>query len=450
MRPSIAALGLVALPSAVHSADPVPPASPSPSIPSPVTVRPAPASSADTPDSGAYVSLRRAVHDGVTPPRSALTVHSLLAAFDWDLPDPDGQAPVGVEADLFESPWTPGRLILRVAVVARHVEVASPAPRHLVFLVDGTPSMDAADRGGLLQRGLHEIAARLMPEDRLSLVTFGRGAGVVLPPTFADDEAAVHEGIARLGVTAGRHEVGGLRAALRLAGDDGEVVIVSDVDPSLPIGDDALDVAASTTRPLHAIGVGPGPHGALAAVAAAGHGDFAVADRMDAMVDALADIADPDRVAVAREVRLTLAFLPERVAAWRPVGDANWSAPEAWSTSPFDLDAGDQRTWLFEVVPLGLGAGDLPLVRLSARGADVAAARDVEGTARPFAHASTDARFATAVAGFALRANGEPDAPSWDWVRTTCAGALGVDAGGLRAEFTGLVGRVAQAPRDRG
>jgi Ca-activated chloride channel family protein len=436
MRRTLAALILV--PCAALRAEPIPPASlATPIAIATVSSRPLPAP-ARACDAGSLAGLRRAVQDGRLP--SSESVSGLLDGFAWDLPDPEGDAHIGVEAEVVEAPWAAGHQLLRVSVTARHSQ--DGGARHLVFLVDTSPSMDAADRLPLVRRGLHHLAGILRPDDRVSLITFGRSPGVLLDGVPAADGRALHDGIARLDIGAGASRGGGLDAALALAGDDGEIVVVSDVDPGLPLGVDALARASSSGVAVHGIAVGAGPHGALGALVAAGHGRLAVADRMDALAEALEVLADPARVPVARDVQLTVAFLPERVAAWRDV-ESDWSVGRA-SPPPFDLDAGAQRTWLFEVVPLPGVGESLPLARVRVDATGAAAAHDIHGAAALFASASTDLRFASAVAGFQLRVGAAESAPSWNWIRATARDALGLDPGGARAEFLGLVGRAEQ------
>ena len=58
-------------------------------------------------------------------------------------------------------------------------------PANLVFLVDVSGSMTAANKLPLLKNALRLLTDTLRPQDRVSLVTYASGTRVVLPPTPA-------------------------------------------------------------------------------------------------------------------------------------------------------------------------------------------------------------------------------------------------------------------------
>lgn len=77
--------------------------------------------------------------------------------------------------------------------------------------------------------------------------------------------------------------------------------------------------------------------------------------------------------------------------------------------------------------------------------------RPVNKTSKPLAQASSDSRFAVAVAtyGQLLRGGDMVGTQNWDSVAQLAKGAMGRDEFGLRAEFVELVGKAKQLSHNR-
>jgi Ca-activated chloride channel family protein len=97
------------------------------------------------------------------------------------------------------------------------------------------------------------------------------------------------------------------------------------------------------------------------------------------------------------------------------------------------------------LTPAALGTDELLTVKIryKAPDGDVSAllSYPVPDRTTPFAQASTDTRWAAAVAGYGMLLRDSPHKGTlgWSWVRATAREALGADIGGYRAELLGLV-----------
>jgi Ca-activated chloride channel family protein len=178
---------------------------------------------------------------------------------------------------------------------------------------------------------------------------------------------------------------------------------------------------------------------------------------------------------VAKDVKIQVEFNREVVQAWRLIGyenrvlahqDFNDDAKDAG-----EIGAGHCVTALYEIVPVGVAfeapgvdplryqaasaptsaafSGELLFVKLRHKAPDGTQSELTEvpvlGVAREFARASSELRFASAVAAFGMKLRQSAHAGAIDFgeIRRIASEALGEDAGGYRAEFVELIDRAA-------
>jgi Ca-activated chloride channel family protein len=178
---------------------------------------------------------------------------------------------------------------------------------------------------------------------------------------------------------------------------------------------------------------------------------------------------------IAKDVKIQVEFNREVVQAWRLIGyenrvlahqDFNDDAKDAG-----EIGAGHCVTALYEIVPVGVAfeapgvdplryqaasaptsaafSGELLFVKLRHKAPDGTQSELTEvpvlGVAREFARASSELRFASAVAAFGMKLRQSAHAGAIDFgeIRRIASEALGEDAGGYRAEFVELIDRAA-------
>ncbi|HEX8338745.1 MAG TPA: von Willebrand factor type A domain-containing protein, partial [Pyrinomonadaceae bacterium] len=56
-------------------------------------------------DTASYSNTRRFLNDGRLPPRDAVRIEELVNYFTYEYPQPDGQTPFSVSAEVAECPW---------------------------------------------------------------------------------------------------------------------------------------------------------------------------------------------------------------------------------------------------------------------------------------------------------------------------------------------------------
>lgn len=426
-------------------------------------------------DTAAYSNVRRYLNDGEKPPKDAVRIEELINYFTYDYPNPEGSHPLGLQVEMAACPWNPKHLIARVGLQAKKVDPSDRPPMNLVFLVDTSGSMGGENRLPLLKQGLSLLAEKLRPQDRVAIVAYAGSAGVVLPSTPGDQTGRILAALNRLdagGSTAGGE---GIELAYTLCADHfikggvNRVLLGTDGDFNVGITREEdlvklIQAQRKTGIYLTVLGFGMGnlKDRTMESLAEHGNGHYAYVDTLEearrVMVDNIAHLQP-----VARDVKIQVEFNKGLVQYYRLIGyDNRLLSKEDFeddAKDAGDMGAGQQVTAIYEIIPQE-GAervddktwGDT-LMKVAVRyhlpegKASILLERPLERNDQPLAKASTDFRFAAAVAAFgmALRETPERGTANFDLAEELARGALGLDPGGYRGEFLALIDRARKA-----
>ena len=452
-------------------------------------------------DTDAYANVRRFITAGSLPPADQVRVEGLINYFPYNLkaPAPDSAAAFHVDVEVAACPWNPAHRLARVAVKGKDLPPDRRPPANVVFLVDVSGSMTRqAGKLPLVKRSLRLLTQQLRPEDRVAIVAYGdNAAGVVLIPTAGNERPAVMRAIDRIdtgGPTANDDSSTGIELAYKLAaehfarGGVNRVILCTDDGDFADLGvtnddDGALTrlVAekANAGVSLGVLGFGMGNlrDDAMAALAAAGRGEFASVDTLAAGRRALAAQVKGTPGTIARDVKVRVEFNPAVAAAYRLIGYDEWpaaGAPQgdadaAAVNDSGEVGAGHAITALYEIVPLaqtGVWAKparydatlkyvkpaviadpnnkELLTVKLRYQTPAGEPGRPVEVSVTDggagYQKASDDFKFAAAVAGFGmvLRGTEQRGSATIDSMTVLAAEGKGKDEGGYREEFLDL------------
>jgi len=443
-------------------------------------------------DRASYSNVRRFLRAGQRPPRDAVRIEELLNYFRYDYPDPTGEHPFAVIAEVGPCPWNPGHRLVHVGLQGRHVDTRDLPASNLVFLVDVSGSMMEANKLPLVKESLRMLVEQLRPQDRISLVAYAGAAGLVLDATPGDRKETILAAIDRLqagGSTAGG---AGLRLAYDVArrnfvrGGNNRVVLATDGDFNVGVSSDAemfqlIEAKRQEGTFLTVLGFGMGnlKDGRLEGMADRGNGNYAyIDDAREARKTLVAEFGGT-MFTIAKDVKLQVEFNPGRVQAYRLIGYEN----RALRNEEFDddrrdageLGAGHSVTALYEIVPAGarmdvdarrpslryqrtqVDAGaaagpELAFVKLRYKLPDSDTSRLLSqpiNDAGPGARPSDDFRFSAAVAGFGmlLRESRFRSHASVDGMLSLARESVGDDREGYRREFVALVERYGRIAR---
>jgi secreted protein with Ig-like and vWFA domain len=438
-------------------------------------------------DRASFALVRRFLNEGRLPPREAVRIEELVNYFTYDYAPPRAGETFAVQLEAAGCPWNPGHRLVRVGLRTRDLAPTGRPPCNLVFLVDASGSMDAANKLPLLKQALRMLVERLRPEDSVAIVTYADHSRVVLPPTRGDragEILAVLDGLRAGGSTNGGS---GLRSAYALAretfreGGVNRVILCTDGDFNVGITDPAelVRVIRDEARSgvfLSVLGFGVGnlKDATMERLADEGDGNYAYVDTLNEAHRVLVGQMNATLVTVALDVKAQVEFNPAQVQRYRLIGYENrLLAAAAFNDDrqdAGDVGAGHQVTALYELEPVpggGHRSGVDPLKYQPGvarpRPVDASAEtltlkvryRESAGTAsrllevpavdagRGWSQASPDLRFAASVAAFGMVLRDSPHRGN-----ATLAGVLelareglGADPDGNRAAFLELVRR---------
>jgi Ca-activated chloride channel family protein len=246
----------------------------------------------------------------------------------------------------------------------------APANR-LTFLIDTSGSMHSANKLPLLKRSFIALVEQLRPQDQVAIVTYAGSAGLVLPPTSADNKGEIYAALNRLrsgGSTAGG---AGIQLAYKTAAEqfakhaNNRVLIATDGDFNVGQSSDGELVKMIEGRRdkgifLTVMGFGQGNYQDAKMQKIAGHGN-GVHYYIDSDIEAkrvFVDKLTSTLVTVAKDAKIQIEWNPERVAGYRLLGYENRIlASEDFTDDKKDagdLGAGHTVTAIYEIIPRGL------------------------------------------------------------------------------------------------
>jgi Ca-activated chloride channel family protein len=445
-------------------------------------------------DTASYANVRRFLNQNQLPPRDSVRIEEMINYFTYDYPQAAGAQPVTGSLEVAGAPWNPQHRLVRVGVKAKDVRL-SQKPSNLVFLIDVSGSMNSPERLPLLKSGLHLLVDKLTESDRVSIVTYAGSSGIALQPISGDRKDVILRAIDNLRAEGSTNGGAGIQTAYELAvanfirGSVNRVILATDGDFNVGVTDpnqltQLIEDRAKSGVFLTVLGFGNNfKDSLLGRLAQKGHGNYAFVDTINEARKVLVEQLDATLVAVAKDVKIQVEFNPGQVNAYRLLGyetrlmraqDFNNDQKDA-----NDMGSGQTVTALYEVVPRGvnengtngeplryqpgapaaqqprngLGANEMLDLRIRYK--------EPEGTesklnelplvdrGASFANASSDFRFAAAVAGFGLvlRDSVYKGSATLDWVLATAQNSRGVDKNGYREEFIRLVQRSMQIRR---
>jgi len=188
------------------------------------------------------------LNSGRRPPKNAVRIEELINYFSYDDPAPTGDDPFTVSLEAAASPWHADRLVVRIGLKAKDIGRGERPAGNLVFLVDVSGSMSAANKLPLVKQSLKMLVRELSANDRISLVTYAGQAGLKLPPTPGDDKKTILEAIDSLSSGGSTHGSAGIELAYEQAtenfveGGANRVLLATDGDVNVGMtNDDALE-----------------------------------------------------------------------------------------------------------------------------------------------------------------------------------------------------------------
>ena len=431
-------------------------------------------------DTAAYSNIRRLLNDGQMPPKDAVRIEEMINYFEYDYPQPIGNLPFSVNTEVATCAWNSKNKIVSIALQGKKVSLEDAPPSNLVFLVDVSGSMNKPDRLPLVKQGMKFLARQLSSRDRVAIVVYAGKSGLVLPPT--GDERKILDALDNIEAGGSTNGGEGIQLAYKVALDNfmlngnNRVVLATDGDFNVGLQSDnelvrLIEVKRQSGISLSVLGFGTGNtnDSMMEKLADKGNGNYAYIDSQAEAQKALGEQAAGTLLTIAKDVKIQVEFNPAKVAGYRLIGYEN----RLLANRDFkddekdagDIGAGHSVTALYEIVPAGHAVendgidlkyskiepsesnfgGELLTVKLRYKEPKGSESKlltqgllDEENSIE---NASTNLRFASAVAGFGLllRDSRYKGNASYKKITQLAQSSLGSDLKNYRTDFLDLV-----------
>lgn len=417
-------------------------------------------------DAASYGTIRRYINEGQNPPADAVRVEELINYFSYNYEKPRGKDPVNITTEVGPCPWNKENRLVRIGLKAKEIPSENLPASNLVFLVDVSGSMYGPDRLGLVKSSLKLLINNLREEDRVAIVVYAGEAGVVLPSTSGSNKQKIREALDEL--TAGGSTAGG--AGIQLAYDiarknyiregNNRVILCTDGDFNVGVSSsEGLERLVEKERKsgvfLTVLGYGMGNYkdSKMQVLAEKGNGNHAYIDNIQEANKTLVHEFGSTMYAVAKDVKLQIAFNPDQVQEYRLVGyesrllnnrDFNDDTKDAG-----EMGAGHTVTAFYEIKPnnaprtMQFAEPELLAIRLRYKAPDSDVSQLIETKLKASGNnkLSPDFYFASAVAMFGqlLRNSEYKGTGSYNQVISLAQSGLVNDRQGYKREFIRLV-----------
>ena len=440
-------------------------------------------------DTASYDIFRRDVKLNTLPNKASVRLEEFVNYFSYDYPQPqaDGNTPFAVTLRSAPSAFSQTTLFA-VGIKGKDFS-KEKKPANLVFLVDVSGSMSAANKLPLLKTMLVEALSVLDPEDTLSLVTYASGVRVTLPPTAVANGAAIQTAIDALKAGGSTSGAAGIDLAYSQAmagfipGGINHVLLCTDGDFNVGASSNAdllqlIEEKRKSGVTLTVLGFGNGNlnDSMMEAVSNAGNGIYAVITDPDQAIAYVNNRLLSTFNQIAKDVKIQVEFNAKYVFAYRLLGYENRALKDDEfiddKVDAGEIGAGHTVTALYELVLAGNGvpeaegapalfmgpggetelsvaADQIALVKIRYKAPDATEEDEatqidtgfgVEGMSATFEAAHGDLQWAAAVAAFSeiLKQSPYANSAALQSISATLAKHAGTDAD--RLEFLSLLG----------
>ena len=438
-------------------------------------------------DNASYSNIRRFINGGSLPPADAVRIEEMINYFKFDYPEPRGEHPFSVSAELAVCPWNTKHQLLQVGLRGKSIDKSSLPPSNLVFLIDVSGSMNSPNKLPLLKSAFGLLVNELRAEDQVAIVVYAGAAGLVLESTPGNRKEAIMSAIDDLeagGSTAGG---AGLRLAYREAeknfikGGNNRIILATDGD--FNVGESSnggMERLVEEKRELGVFmtvlgfGMGNIKDDKMEIIADKGNGNYSYIDNLQEARRVLVREFGGTLFTIAKDVKFQLEFNPAKVESYRLIGYENRLLnDEDFNDDTKDageMGSGHMVTALYEIIPAGseekIPSVDLLKYQVSRKiqeegysdelltikvrykkpdgNTSMLLEKPVEDDSKVIEDASENLRFAAAVVefGMILRDSEFRGNATLDGAAKLAGSARGEDEDGYRAEMIRLISTV--------
>jgi Ca-activated chloride channel family protein len=322
-------------------------------------------------DAASYSNVRRFINNGQRPPKDAVRIEELVNYFDYEYDQPKGDDPFSITTEISSAPWNTKHKLVHIGLQGKNIATDNLPPSNLVFLIDVSGSMEAANKLPLLKASFKLLVEQLRNQDRVAIVVYAGAAGLVLPSTSGANKKGIIEALENLqagGSTAGGQ---GIKLAYAIAKENfrengnNRVILATDGDFNIGASSNGemerlIEEKRSDGIFLTVLGYGMGNYkdSKMEILADKGNGNYAYIDTILEAQKVLVNEFGGTLFTIAKDVKLQIEFNPTKVKAYRLIGYENrMLKSEDFNNDKKDageLGSGHTVTALYEIIPVGV------------------------------------------------------------------------------------------------
>ncbi|PIR35047.1 MAG: hypothetical protein COV37_10500 [Bdellovibrio sp. CG11_big_fil_rev_8_21_14_0_20_39_38] len=382
------------------------------------------------------------------PPKESVRVEEFVNYFDYgyEAPKKNDEHPIRIYTEMANSPYNSKYKLVKIGLKTREFLAEKRPASNLVFLIDVSGSMSDANKLPLVKEAMKMMVRKMDKKETISIVVYAGASGLVLPATSADNVTEIFDSLNKLSAGGSTNGGAGIELAYKVAKENfiqegnNRVILVTDGDFNVGTTSqgslvDVIKEKAKDNIYLTVLGVGMGNYkdSTLEKLSAYGNGNYAYIDSLSEAKKVLIEDRFKTLHAMAKDVKIQVEFNPQNVEAYRLIGYENRKmANQDFNNDKKDagdMGAGHTVTAFYEVVPKGVSINLPGVDKLKYQKAEITEAKgkntdelltvkirykDPKGDAsklveqavnkedRAFEKASSDFKFASAVAGFAM------------------------------------------------
>ncbi|MBE7443470.1 MAG: von Willebrand factor type A domain-containing protein [Flavobacteriales bacterium] len=323
-------------------------------------------------DAASYSNVRRFITNGQNPPADAVRIEEMINYFNYDYPQPKDEHPFSITTEMSTTPWNSKTKLVHIGLQGKNIDMSEIPASNLVFLVDVSGSMEAANKLPLLKKSFNLLVDNLRENDRVAIVVYAGAAGLVLPSTAGSDKAKILEAINNLSAGGSTAGGAGIKLAYKVAQENfikngnNRIILATDGDFNIGASSDGemtklIEEKRKSGVYLTCLGFGMGNYkdSKMETLADKGNGNYAYIDNILEAKKVLVTEMGGTLFTIAKDVKLQLEFNPNKVESYKLIGYENRLLnAEDFNDDTKDageLGAGHTVTALYEIVLKGEG-----------------------------------------------------------------------------------------------
>ena len=434
-------------------------------------------------DNASYTNVRRFINNGQKVPTDAVRVEEMVNFFKYNYPQPTDKHPFSISTETSESPWNSNHKLLKIGLQGKVIPTDKLPASNLVFLIDVSGSMNAANKLPLLVESFKILLKELRDEDKVAIVVYAGAAGLVLPPTSGSDKRSIAEALQKLSAGGSTAGGAGIELAYKIAQENfikagnNRVILATDGDFNVGHSSNSdmqklIEDKRKSGVFLTCLGYGMGNYkdSKMEILANKGNGNYAYIDNIQEANRFLGKEFKGSMFAIAKDVKIQIEFNPKHVQSYRLIGYENRKLqPEDFMNDEIDageLGSGHTVTALYEIIPVGVKSKfskDIPTLKYTdskgkpANTDELATVKfrykqpdgekstemihAIENRQTPLQNASADLKFSASVAWFGLKLRDSKLISNKEIadIKSLAQSGLQSDVDGYRSEFIRLV-----------